>query len=268
MQSLSDRTGDIEGLGAVIASFADGSAESVNAVAGMANATDEELEQMVANWQEVQKEQKATAESLADMQTGMSAVMDEWGAALAEDIEDMNLSDEAKKAGRATIQGYIDAAGEMTPQVQAAYEEMLRTAVSAIGLTLPERKAERLRNEEGALTDRGFAAGTSNAPPGWAWVGENGPELMFFNGGEKVLNAAQSSALQAEPVVSAIPAVPAADAGNGGGGSPSISLVVQVQGNATTETVDALGAKAQEIVAMVLDALDERAEDEKRCSMR
>jgi len=33
----------------------------------------------------------------------------------------------------------------------------------------------------------GNAAGTASAPPGWAWVGERGPELMRFRGGEQVL---------------------------------------------------------------------------------
>lgn len=37
------------------------------------------------------------------------------------------------------------------------------------------------------LADWGFAAGTPAAPPGWAWVGEEGPELMRFRGGETVL---------------------------------------------------------------------------------
>jgi hypothetical protein len=32
-----------------------------------------------------------------------------------------------------------------------------------------------------------FAAGTPSAPPGWAWVGERGPELVRFRGGEQVI---------------------------------------------------------------------------------
>jgi TP901 family phage tail tape measure protein len=36
------------------------------------------------------------------------------------------------------------------------------------------------------------AAGTAAAPPGWAWVGERGPELLNFRGGETVLTAAAS----------------------------------------------------------------------------
>ena len=34
----------------------------------------------------------------------------------------------------------------------------------------------------------GYASGTTNARKGWAWVGENGPELVNFGGGETVLN--------------------------------------------------------------------------------
>lgn len=34
----------------------------------------------------------------------------------------------------------------------------------------------------------GYADGTNNARRGWAWVGENGPELVNFGGGETVLN--------------------------------------------------------------------------------
>lgn len=38
----------------------------------------------------------------------------------------------------------------------------------------------------------GFASGTSNAPPGLAWVGENGPELMWMRGGERIYDSKTS----------------------------------------------------------------------------
>ncbi|HHK0137415.1 TPA: tape measure protein [Pseudomonas aeruginosa] len=38
----------------------------------------------------------------------------------------------------------------------------------------------------------GFATGTQSAPPGMAWVGERGPELMMMRGGERIFNAVQS----------------------------------------------------------------------------
>lgn len=43
----------------------------------------------------------------------------------------------------------------------------------------------------------GFAKGTNNAPPGMAWVGERGPELINFAGGEQVLTATASHNLMA-----------------------------------------------------------------------
>lgn len=38
----------------------------------------------------------------------------------------------------------------------------------------------------------GYASGTTSASPGLHWVGENGPELLWFNGGEAITTAAQS----------------------------------------------------------------------------
>jgi len=44
-----------------------------------------------------------------------------------------------------------------------------------------------LRNAEGGIgTGHGYAYGTGSAIPGWAWVGEGGPELLRFRGGEQV----------------------------------------------------------------------------------
>lgn len=253
LESLSSRTGDIEGLGDVIASFADGSKDSVNAVAGLASASDEDLRAMVENWRELQKEQEAAAGSVADLKTGFTAAMDELQAALAEDIEAMDLGDQAKASGQATIQGYISAANEMMPLVRSAYENLGRAAVSAMGPMAYSDSAYA------ANRTRGYAGGTDNAQPGWAYVGENGPELMFFNGGEKVLNAAKTAALQADavPTVSAMLSPAAAS-------SQQVNVNFQVQGNATPETVQNLREFADEIVDRVIDAMEEADVDAKR----
>lgn len=70
LQSLTDRSADIEGLSDMIASFADGSSDSVNAIAGMAGATDEQLADMVANWQTLQEEQENVSGSIAGFKNG------------------------------------------------------------------------------------------------------------------------------------------------------------------------------------------------------
>lgn len=186
LESLRERTADIEGLGDVIASFADGSADSVNAIAGMANASDEDLAKMVANYRELQQAQSETSQSLADMRTEFSEQMDALQQDLVADIEAMNLSADAAESGRATIQGYIDAANNMLPQVESAYQALARAASNALG-------APAYSNSAYAANGRGYATGTDNAAPGFALVGEDGPELVLFRGGETVLNAAETA---------------------------------------------------------------------------
>jgi len=41
----------------------------------------------------------------------------------------------------------------------------------------------------------GYATGTDNATPGWHLVGEEGPELMWFNGGEKVASNSETNSI-------------------------------------------------------------------------
>ena len=254
LQSLTERSADIEGLSAVIASFADGSEDSVNAVAGMANATDEELAAMVANWQTLQKEQEAAAGSVAELKTDFTATMDELQTELAADIEAMDLGDEATAAGRATIQGYIDAANDMLPAVRSAYANLARAASNALGTPSYSNSAYAANSSVPM-----YASGTDSAAPGLALVGEEGPELVYFNGGEKVIDAAKTAAFQsnATPGLSAMlsPSV---------GSAPPVTVTFQIQGNATQETVQDLRGFADEIVSTVLDALDEASEDARR----
>lgn len=44
----------------------------------------------------------------------------------------------------------------------------------------------------GVLPSGGYASGTLSAPPGMAWTGERGPELVDFRGGERVFTATRS----------------------------------------------------------------------------
>lgn len=258
LESLRERTADIEGLSDVIASFADGSKDSVNAIAGMASASDEDLAAMVSNWQELQQAQTDASQSIADLKTDFSNQMDELQSDLAADIEAMDLGDEAAAAGRATIQGYVDAANAMLPQVKSAYENLAKAASSAMGYQMTY-----VPSSGTYVPQRGYATGTENAEPGWAMVGENGPEAMFFNGGEKVLNAAQTSALQAksEPAVSAKLAPT-------GGSMPPVQVTFQIDGNATQETVQDLRAFADEIVERVMDTMKDAQADAARGAFR
>ena len=254
LESLRERTADIEGLSDVIASFADGSEDSVNAIAGMASASDEDLAAMVANWQELQQAQADASQSIADLKTDFSSQMDELQSDLAADIEAMDLGDEAAAAGRATIQGYVDAANDMLPQVKSAYENLAKAASSAMGYQMVY-----VPSSGTYVPQRGYASGTDNAAPGFALVGEEGPELVYFNGGEKVMDAAKTADFRsnAAPAVSAMLSPSA-------GSAPPVSVTFQIQGNATQETVQDLRAFADEIVDRVMDTIEGAEEDARR----
>lgn len=184
LESLNARAADIDGLSAVIASFADGSKDSVNAIAGMASASDADLAKMVQNYQELQEAQKTTSESMADLETGMSNAMDEIAQNVADSVADMNLSNEAMKSAQSTIQGFVDGAEGMLPRVQAVFSKIASAASTA------------LAGVSGSYSGNipGYAVGTESAAPGFAIVGENGPELVYFNGGETVLTAPETRA--------------------------------------------------------------------------
>jgi len=64
-----------------------------------------------------------------------------------------------------------------------------------------------------------FARGTGGAPPGWAWTGEEGPELVYMKGGEVVLPSPLSQRLAGPGVFPGYAAgTPAATAGGNPGG--------------------------------------------------
>lgn len=270
LQSLTDRSADIEGLSDMIASFADGSSDSVNAIAGMAGATDEQLATMVANWKTLQQEQQNAAGSVADLKTDFTATMDELQTALAEDIEAMDLGDEAKASAQATIQGFIDGAVGMLPQVTAAYNRVAaaaRVALSASGT-----------GTAGSIP--GYAVGTQSAAPGFALVGENGPELVYFNGGEQVMTAEETAAMRESMEIQAITFAPqllealhaihgdgalSAEPGAGSGaGSVELQIVFQINGSASPETVEALREYGDEFAERVLEVMEEAGIDTAR----
>ena len=203
---------------------------------------------MVESWQKLQQEQDNAAAGIAELKTGFSQEMDELQAQLAEDVAAMELSEEAAESGRATIQGFVDGASGMLPRVQAAYRRIADAANAA------------LNSAAASTTETGFASGTMSAPPGWAWVGEAGPELMRLRGGETILPADVSqdfaqaqqaiafapelaallAAQQAQNAVSAVEAQPS----SAGGVTVSLSPSYQISGSANAEELRAWHEKS------------------------
>ena len=130
---------------------------------------------------EISESQDQAAQDVAEWTTGLMEQTEQFIRDMEEEIGALDMSEEAKESGRATVQAYIDQAEDMLPQVRSAYASVARAASLALG---PAKYADSAWY---ANNGRGYASGTSNAPPGWAWVGEDGPELMRMHGGEQIL---------------------------------------------------------------------------------
>ena len=190
LDTLREKAGSIEGLSDMVAGFADGSKESVDAIAGMAQAAQDgggKLETMVKNWQDLQQAQKDASGALADLTTDFSSKMDELAQKAGDTVDELDMSAEAAKNGKATVQAFIDSASNMLPDVQTAYAKIGTTAANALQSKLGKANTSGRARKTGAQ-----ATGTRNAEPGWTLVGEYGPEIVYMQGGEGVLNAAQT----------------------------------------------------------------------------
>ena len=269
LASLSERSKDIEGLSEVIASFADGSAESVNAIAGLANASDEDLAAMVENWKALQEEQALAAGSVAELKTNFTKEMDELQTELAADIEAMDLGEEAKESGKATIQGYIDGAAAMLPQVQAEYVAIAQAAMNAIDSTLDIHSPSRVMMEKAHMTWAGYINETkameskvADAMASAAGAGADAvspEEIQLISFAPQLL-----AAMSAYGHAGAAFATGAESYGGYGNAPISLQITFQIEGNATPETVDALRGYGDEFTDRVLDILEEAGIDTTR----
>jgi hypothetical protein len=68
----------------------------------------------------------------------------------------------------------------------------LANVAAAINYAMHTYGPSLMRGGMGLGSGHGYALGTLSAAPGWAWVGESGPELMRFRGGEQVVPAGRS----------------------------------------------------------------------------
>jgi TP901 family phage tail tape measure protein len=126
-------------------------------------------------------------------------------------LRDKKLTDPERSKIKADIT-------QLKAQVRAARAALALVQSKTISITV--RRTIATRNTTFG-DGPGFAEGTRSAPPGMAWVGEEGPELMRLKGGERIWPADESSKIAA--------AMSGKSAGSGGGavgGATNVTLVV------------------------------------------
>ena len=247
LESLRGRTGDIEGLSDVIASFADGSQESINAIAGMAEASDEDLAAMVTNYQNLQAAQDETGENIAALATNLDAETQRMAQSVEQMVSDMNLSGEAEAAARETIQAYISTASSMQGEVGRQFAQIRAAALSGL-------------NSGGGGSGTGGGIPKPRAAGGPVYsgktylVGEEGPELIRMSGNGTVVPNEETNKL-----LSTV-------GSSGNTYKNDISVSFQIGGDAGPGVMDQLRMYGQEFADRVLAVVAEAQEDNMRRS--
>lgn len=247
LESLRGRTGDIEGLSDVIASFADGSQESINAIAGMAEASDEDLAAMVTNYQNLQAAQDETGENIAALATNLDAETQRMAQSVEQMVSDMNLSGEAEAAARETIQAYISTASSMQGEVGRQFAQIRAAALSGL-------------NSGGGGSGTGGGIPKPRAAGGPVYsgktylVGEEGPELIRMSGNGTVVPNEETNKL-----LSTV-------GSSGNTYKNDISVSFQIGGDAGQGVIDQLRMYGQEFADRVLAVVAEAQEDNMRRS--
>ena len=174
LENLQSR--NIEGLDKLLASIDDGSEESAAALAGMANASDDELRKMVTKYTDLQGEQDRTAKNTAELETEFGKKMDGISDKMKSTIENMDLSDEATTAATNTMNAYINAIKSKQGEVAGALSIAISSSdvKSTLVVDVPKH-----------------ARGTNNAEDVFI-AGEEGPELIVGHSGATVYTAEET----------------------------------------------------------------------------
>lgn len=262
LDSLTERGADIEGLSELLATFADGSADSVNMIAGLAMASDAELGAMVENWQALQTEQEMVAASLATLGTDFATAMGAIQLELENAIGEMSLSEEAAQSGKSTVEGFIKGSEDMLPAVRTAYEKIAKAAVAAIDSQLQIKSPSQVFAERGEFAMSGFVGGVVSMESD---VMEAMSEAAMLGARAFSVNAVVSNeALYPKQAVSAFAATPG---GADGAGSPHIEIVYNITGVGSTQELETmLKSRDIELKRTILDVLEENQIDRQRAA--
>ena len=210
----------------ILNNLSDGSVESAQYLQSLSTASAEELTALATAYEGLQGTKEEYASTVAEIQTNFSETMNQLQSDLAGAIAGMEMSGEAAANAKATLDAYVNAADGYVALASMKYGAVASAAVAAL------RRAFGLG---------GFATGTRNAPRGLAWVGEEGPELMWFNGGERVMNHDESERYAQQNFradnVTPIQAESVRDSGSRGQYNIDYSPVYQFNGGMNAEDV-------------------------------
>lgn len=187
----------------LIKSLSDGSEESagyINAIIqnieklggsteGMPAAASKFVTEFNSKFEETEKAKDTFADNVAKMETDFDEKMGEIETRMSKTVENMEMTDKARKAAQDTIKAYCDAIRSMTGEAGSAAEAVASAAASHLK-TAPTTTPT-------TTTVAGHANGTLSAQEDVYIAGEEGPELIIGARGSEVFPAQETERILA-----------------------------------------------------------------------
>lgn len=187
----------------LIKSLSDGSEESagyINAIIqnieklggsteGMPAAASKFVSEFNSKFEETEKAKDTFADNVAKMETDFDEKMGEIETRMSKTVQNMEMTDEARKAAQDTIKAYCDAIRSMTGEAGSAAEAVASAAASHLK-TAPTTTPT-------TTTVAGHANGTLSAQEDVYIAGEEGPELIIGARGSEVFPAQETERILA-----------------------------------------------------------------------
>lgn len=181
----------------LIKSLSDGSEESagyINAIIqnieklggsteGMPAAASKFVTEFNSKFEETEKAKDTFADNVAKMETDFDEKMGEIETRMSKTVQNMEMTDEARKAAQDTIKAYCDAIRSMTGEAGSAAEAVANAAASHLK---SEPTTTPTTTTPTATTVTGHANGTLSAQEDVYIAGEEGPELIIGARGSEV----------------------------------------------------------------------------------
>lgn len=181
----------------LIKSLSDGSEESagyINAIIqnieklggsteGMPAAASKFVTEFNSKFEETEKAKDTFADNVAKMETDFDEKMGEIETRMSKTVQNMEMTDEARKAAQDTIKAYCDAIRSMTGEAGSAAEAVANAAASHLK-TAPTTTPTTTTPTTTTVT--GHANGTLSAQEDVYIAGEEGPELIIGARGSEV----------------------------------------------------------------------------------
>lgn len=177
--------------------LADGSQESAEALASLAEASEEEIQSINEAFAELEASKDALASTIADMQTDFSTKLAAMKTELDTAIAELDQSGEAAKNALATMTAYVDGLNAEDENASSSAKSIaanVNAALAAItdvdvDITYHYKTEGSPPSDAGGGVEGHNAIGSDYAAEGLHLVGEEGPELVYMGGGEKILTA-------------------------------------------------------------------------------